>query len=84
MKLSIKDKNICRIVREWANYNGTESVYVYNLVFDHGGVCIENALVRFYDPRLRTSIDVWFKTKAPTFKIEQEYTITELCGDNEE
>lgn len=79
----IKDKRICETVRAWANYNKTESVYAYNLVYDHGGVCVENALVRFYDPRLRTNIDVWFQIEAPTFKEEQEYTITELCGDEE-
>lgn len=57
----------------------------YNLVYDHGGVCIENALVRFYDPRLRTNIDVWFKKfEAPAFEEEREYTITELCGEEEE
>lgn len=80
----IKDDKIRKLVREWANYNKTESVYIYNLVFDHAGVCIQNALVRFYDPRLRTNIDVWFQTKAPTFKKDHEYSITELCGEEEE
>lgn len=81
----IKDDKICKIVREWAEYNETESVKVYNLVYDHGGVCIENALVRFYDPRLRTNIDVWFKKfEAPIFEDDREYTLSELCGEEEE
>lgn len=80
----IKDEKIRKVVREWANYNKTESVYIYNLVFDHGGVCIENSLVRFYDPILRSNIDIWFKTKAPTFKEKHEYTIKELCGEKQE
>lgn len=77
----IKDKKVCKLLLDWAKYNGTESVKAYNLIFDHGGICIENALVRFYDPRLRTNIDIWFKTKAPTFEQEHEYTINDLCGD---
>lgn len=80
----IKDEKIRKVVRAWAKYNQTESVQVYNLVFDHGGVCIENELLRFYDPLLRTNIDVWFHTKAPKFNSGQEYTITELCGEEEE
>lgn len=76
----IKDEKIRKLVRAWAKYNQTESVSAFNLVYDHGGVCIENALVRFYDPQLRTNIDVWFQMKAPKFKKEHIYTIEELCG----
>lgn len=80
----IKDEKICKLVREWAKYNGTESVVAYNLVFDHGGVCIKNELVRFYDPLLRTSIAVFLKSKAPKFNQNGTYTIEELCGEEEE
>lgn len=79
----IKDEKIRKIVRDWAEYNGTEGVVVYNLIFDHGGVCIGNALVRFYDPILRTDLDVWFKPKAPSFKKNHYYNITELCGEED-
>lgn len=78
------DAEVRKMVRAWANYNETSIVKVYNLVFDHGGVCIANALVRIYDPRLRTNIDIWFKSKAPIFDTEREYTIDELCGKEEE
>lgn len=76
----IKDSEVRKIVRAWANYNETDIVNVYNLVYDHAGICIENAVVRVYDAMLRTSIDIWFKSKAPVFDAEREYTIEELCG----
>ena len=71
----IKDENICKIVRAWAEVNSVEEV-LYAERPDRSLCCLTDMGVGDYA--------IEFVGWVPTLKDGATYTIDELCGEEEE
>ena len=70
----IKDKKIRKAVKIWADASGITKVMSYGDIFWLGFRSVNTESVWQFE---------CFYTDASEFKLDKEYTITELCGEEE-
>lgn len=78
----IKDEKIRKAVRAWAEVNDYKKCIVRVYDYDSRGICFKKGVTSFLS--CETRLGITFLNIDINIKTEEPYTITELCGEEEE
>ena len=80
----IKDEKIRKAVKAWADYHNITEVECYIGTWDHAGICIPDSVLQLHSIRDRIVIQFFMNADKRENIKEGIYTISELCGEEEE
>lgn len=78
----ITDEKVRKAVKAWAEANDYEKIIVRVFDYDRCGICCKKSITSFISYETRLGIS--FFNAHINIKTEEAYTITELCGEEEE
>lgn len=78
----IKDEKIRKAVRAWADANDYKKCAIHVLDYDRAGVYCENGITSFVS--CESNLPITFFSIDLDIETDKVYTITELCGEDDE
>ena len=85
MKGLIKSDKLKDLVKKWAEFNDIKPDYHIRIRrgdWDHGGLCIYDGVIEFYEYLSRMSMTVFIDQKGLELKDNKNYRLEELIGND--